>query len=299
MLAWFDRHEPQLAEAVEGRRDDVRDFLVVSDFSYSCERVYSPQRWCLTGEAGAFLDPLYSPGSDYIGYGNGWITDLVTRDLAGENVADRTEFYNFMYFRLFNSGLRFYEDQYGFFGNAEVMLSKQMFDNFVYFSTLPLLFRNGKFHQPEFLATVVADLDRFSPLIGRMARLWREWDALGRRQWEGVSVLSREWPALRQVHADLVPELDDDTLRSNLKRNVDWIHALTVILFHRALRSLPEHPIGEDVAINPHGISLSPDRWQEDGLFSEPGISLAAANEQLPGVEEFWLDQRGAVLTTR
>ena len=36
----------------------------------NCERVYSPQRWALTGEAGAFADPLYSPGSDFIGLGN-------------------------------------------------------------------------------------------------------------------------------------------------------------------------------------------------------------------------------------
>jgi len=36
----------------------------------------------LTGEAGAFLDPFYSPGSDYIAMANTFITDLIVRDSA-------------------------------------------------------------------------------------------------------------------------------------------------------------------------------------------------------------------------
>ena len=42
-----------------------------SDFSYGCKQVYSgADRWCLVGEAGAFLDPFYSPGSDFIAMAN-------------------------------------------------------------------------------------------------------------------------------------------------------------------------------------------------------------------------------------
>ena len=33
-------------------------------------RRLSAERWALVGEAGAFADPFYSPGSDFIGYGN-------------------------------------------------------------------------------------------------------------------------------------------------------------------------------------------------------------------------------------
>jgi hypothetical protein len=50
-----------------GRRDQVEDFLKVRHFSYGCKQEFSgSDRWCLVGEAGAFLDPFYSPGSDYI-----------------------------------------------------------------------------------------------------------------------------------------------------------------------------------------------------------------------------------------
>ena len=44
-LDWFDKHEPQLGEVIRSRRDQIEDFLRIRDFAYSCERVYSPQRW--------------------------------------------------------------------------------------------------------------------------------------------------------------------------------------------------------------------------------------------------------------
>ncbi len=43
-------------------------------------------RWSLVGEAGAFLDPFYSPGSDFIAISNTLTTDLVCRYLDGEDV---------------------------------------------------------------------------------------------------------------------------------------------------------------------------------------------------------------------
>ena len=68
-----------LGNAVEPRLGDVEDFLRVRDFAYGVERVYSPDRWSLVGEAGAFADPFYSPGSDFIGSGNIFTSDLICR----------------------------------------------------------------------------------------------------------------------------------------------------------------------------------------------------------------------------
>ena len=71
------------------------------DFAYGVERVFSPDRWCLVGEAAAFADPFYSPGSDMIGYGNVFAGDLVARDLEGEDIGDRLDYFNELYFRIF------------------------------------------------------------------------------------------------------------------------------------------------------------------------------------------------------
>ncbi|HET8911524.1 MAG TPA: tryptophan 7-halogenase, partial [Ktedonobacteraceae bacterium] len=85
-LAWLHRHEPQCAAQVDRYLDDIQDFRVMKNFSYSARQVFSSSNWCLTGEAGVFLDPLYSPGSDFIAMSNTLITDLIRRSLDGEDV---------------------------------------------------------------------------------------------------------------------------------------------------------------------------------------------------------------------
>ncbi|MEX2619685.1 MAG: hypothetical protein WD250_05650 [Egibacteraceae bacterium] len=51
-MDWLGEHEPQLAATLDSRRDEVMDFLTVEDVAYGTGQMYSPDRWCLTGEAG-------------------------------------------------------------------------------------------------------------------------------------------------------------------------------------------------------------------------------------------------------
>jgi flavin-dependent dehydrogenase len=297
LLEWFSEHEPQLAASLEPRRDRVLDFLSVEDFAYSCERVYSTDRWCLTGEAGAFLDPLYSPGSDFIGYGNTFITDMITRDLAGEDIQNRIEFFNFLYFQLLTPGVYPYRDQYHLFGNPQVMLAKVLYENLAYFCGLAFPFIQGRLHRPEVMFGLVDVItQRAIPLLGRLEDFFREWHALDHREWQGVSVLMQEFTLLFDVQKTLFQEMTDEEFADRFRKNVDLLDAVAVTLFHWAARQLPDPP-GEDVPINPRAISLQPERWEEDGLFSEDGMSLERARELLPpGMEEFLLEKRGAAL---
>lgn len=289
LLDWLNRHEPQLGAEVGSRRDQVLDFLKLEDFSYSVERVYSPERWCLTGEAGAFLDPLYSPGSDYIAFGNTFITDLVTRDLNGEDLGNRVEFFNFFFFQLFKPALSLYRDQYQLLGNPQVMLAKQLYDNMAYFSTLPFIFFHGHITRLDTLIDIGPDVQQAIPLLERMQGFFREWHAVERREWEGASVL--EFAPMRERMGQLVAEMDDETFKAQFRENIHLLQATAVVLFHRAAANLPEKP-GDDVPINPLGASLQPDRWEEDGLFSEPGITLNEAMELLPGVDQFFIERK-------
>ena len=51
--------------------------------AYNSTRYFSPARWGLTGEAAAFSDPLYSPGSDFIALANDFLTNLIEADFQG------------------------------------------------------------------------------------------------------------------------------------------------------------------------------------------------------------------------
>ncbi len=332
LLNWFGEHEPQLAATVGKRRDQVLDFLTVEDFSYGCKRVYSPHRWCLTGEAGAFLDPLFSPGSDFIAIGNSWITDLILRDLAGGRISapaawrrlrarlffaaaargaargtlapsrldvpkilrtmaqdSPVDFYNFLYSVLYSGGMNLYRDQYQFFGNPQVMIAKTVFDLLGYWGIPTNLFMHGgKWTDADFVASLYPDLDRFGRLSIRMEDFFKEWHARDRRNWQGVSVLMTDFQPILDRQNDLVTPLDDETLRSRIKENVDQLFALSVIFFHKAAEGLPEKP-GESVPINALAAGLRPERWRKDGLFSETGISLADAREKVPGFAKIFL----------
>jgi hypothetical protein len=90
-------------------------------------------------------------------------------------------------------------------------------------------------------------------------------------------------------------DLDRDAFE-NARKHSEYVKALAVWIFYRAARNLPEPP-DENRPINPLAISLHPERWEQDGLYADDGISLARAREMLPGIEEMDLEARGAVAT--
>ena len=80
-MTWLAKHQPRLHADLQGKRDKLQDFAFFKRFSYGCRQVYDGNsRWALTGEAGLFLDPFYSPGGDFIGISNTYVTEL---DRAG------------------------------------------------------------------------------------------------------------------------------------------------------------------------------------------------------------------------
>lgn len=138
---WLQEFEPRLAEALA--QHEVLDFAFLRHFSHDCERLFSEDRWALTGEAGVFLDPLYSPGTDFIAISNSFITDLVSRERAGEDIRVRSRALETVYRSLYANTLSIYEGLYGGFGSARFMALKTTWDYSYYWSLLALLFTQG------------------------------------------------------------------------------------------------------------------------------------------------------------
>jgi hypothetical protein len=286
LLDWFRTHEPQLAESVEPRIDDVEDFLRVEDFSYGVKQTYSTDRWSLVGEAGAFADPFFSPGSDFIGFGNTFTTDLIVRDLDGEDVSERVDYFNNLYQRTFESVVSRYRDMYPAFGNPWVccgLLSWLFYSN----HTGPvLLLVKDKLTDLEFMKSVEADLDRLFRLNVNLYKMFREWNELEtpvreptmpppmRTMIEGVIGLMKPYP-------------DDDALRQEIRDEVRKAEAFAVALFDVATQALPERP---DMSrpINPYAVGLNPQTWEADGLYDEPGMGLEEAREISIGIDGLW-----------
>ena len=292
LLDWFRRHEPQVAESVEGRLDQVEDFLKVEDFSYGCKQVFSgSDRWCLVGEAGAFLDPFYSPGSDFIAISNTLTADLVARALDGEDVTDRAKAHDELYLAAYRTHLTFYEGQYEFWHNPSVMNVKIGANNIHYWGCNALLFFKRKWADLEFMARVRPDVERIWAITRRLEALYREWNALESREWRRALVSTAAFPAMFERHEDLERPFDDDGLAAQLAANAELMEAYAVLAFTKAASALPGGGPGEDERVNPYAISLDPERWEADGLFDGTGMSAAEARQTpAAGMENLFMD---------
>jgi flavin-dependent dehydrogenase len=297
-LDWMRRNEPQLAAEVEGRQEDVLDFLRVEDFSYASSRVFSGKdRWTLVGEAAGFIDALYSPGSDFIAYTNTMSSELIKADLDGaEDIEELGDFYNDFFFRLFNPTIELYRDQYQLFGNPQVMVCKVVTDSWAYFCLLASPFCHGKMRSREDIERLLEVVDEYVPLLRRLQPFYRDWNALDNRQSEGVSALSKELEPYITAQGHLAAPADGDEVLERARADLDKLKAFAVWVFHKAAKHLPDPP-DESARINPLAISLQPDQWEADGLFSDDGMTLAEAIEQLPGVEEMDIEARAAATT--
>jgi hypothetical protein len=267
-LAWLRKHEPQCAEKVEAERDLLQDFRVMKNYSYGCKRVYSPDRWCLTGEAGVFIDPFYSPGSDFIATSNCFITALIDDDLRVKSrvrLQVLARIYNTMYLAQYETGMVSFQDQYKIFGNTQVFCMKHYWDYAFYWAFAALLSFKNKWPDVVFMVSVFRQIKAVRRLHCRMQRFFLEWGALETRQWSGMMIDATKLEFVRVLHGLIAAEYDDRELRARLKDNLRILEWVAVEIFRRAAPLVGTIP--EARPINPYAISLHPERWAADGLF--------------------------------
>ncbi|MGA9493807.1 MAG: tryptophan 7-halogenase [Mycobacterium sp.] len=177
--AWLREHEPQCAAVVEEHEHLIKDFRVMKNYSHGATKVYDGRgRWCVTGDSGVFLDPLYSSGLDLIAIGNGLITDMIGRELDGEDVVARSGISDSLFRSLTDMWLAIYCNQYPLMGSPPVMSAKVIWDIAFYWGFLGFLYSNGRFVSVADDPEVVPYLDGMIDLSNRMQQFFREWAAV-------------------------------------------------------------------------------------------------------------------------
>ena len=166
--------------AVLAEDDDlIRDFRVMKKYSHGATKVFDGgDRWCLTGDAGVFLDPLYSSGLDLVAIGNGLITDMIVRELDGEDVVGRAQISDSLFRSLAEMWLAIYQDQYTLMGTPNVMSAKIVWDVAFYWGFVGLLYTNGRFVSVADDPGVVPYLEGLIAMSNRVQRFFREWAAV-------------------------------------------------------------------------------------------------------------------------
>jgi flavin-dependent dehydrogenase len=177
--SWLTEHEPQCAAVLAQYEHLIKDFRVMKKYSHGSSKVYDAQdRWCLTGDSGVFLDPLYSSGLDLVAIGNGLITDMITRELDGENVIARASINDSLFRSLTDMWLNIYCNQYKLMGSPAVMTAKVIWDIAFYWGFLGLMYSNGRFVSVADDPGVVPHMEGLIKLSNRMQVFFREWAAV-------------------------------------------------------------------------------------------------------------------------
>lgn len=245
-MAWLRQHQPQVAASLEKPEHALQDFMFLRHFSYGCKQVFSADRWALTGEAGLFLDPFYSPGSDFIAISNGYICDMITRDRAGKPFAPYAEIYQQLYFSFYENTLTLYQDQYPLFGDALVMPLKVIWDYTYYWSLLAPLYCTGRMTDISLLGRLRPALEQANALNGQIQALLRQW---GQRN-SGPLVPDQrlldqyriDW--FHQLNSALCTDDGDQALIERLQANVTRMQQLAAELLVAARNRHPEIEAG-------------------------------------------------------
>jgi flavin-dependent dehydrogenase len=261
-MDWLREHEPQCARVIGEHSDQLLDFRVMKDYAYSAEQTMSSDRWCLAGEAGVFLDPLYSPGLDLIAVSNGLITDLLTHALDGEDVGERAAIHNEIYLLITDGWLKIYQDQYPLMGNARVMLAKVVWDTAAYWAVPGLLYFHDMLRRVADFPPVVTSLARFSVLGETVQRFLREWATLDDGSYTDAFVSFYDFEFMRDLHIGMTAGLDDEELVTQLAANVRLVGQITGQLIAMVTAELEQGPATPQVQAQ-----LS--AWKQDERLSE------------------------------
>ena len=238
-LAWLHRHQPRLAEELEGRRAALQDFCFLRRFSYGCKQVFSASRWALTGEAGMFLDPFYSPGSDFIAIGNTYITELIARDLAGEPLEAYAHVYEQLFQSFYRSTLTLYLDQYAMFGDPEVLPVKVLWDYTYYWGVLCQLFFQRRLTDVPMLGRIRGELAATLDLNETMQRLLRAWSAVSAKRNAAVMIDQAALGWFAELNRGLTDRLDDAGFEARMRANGAQLRTLAAEILARASADHP------------------------------------------------------------
>jgi len=281
-MTWLHEHEPQCAEAVEQHRDKIQDFRVMKDYSYSCEQVFSGDRWCLIGEAAVAVDPLYSSGGDLIAIGNGLTCDLINKSLDGEDVNELADGHSQIFLIFSEVWLVAYEKQYPIMGNAKVMVAKVIWDTIIYWAFPGLLYFHDKIRSLSDDPLMVANLYRCWNLHSRVQAFFREWHgidnvAASNTFADPYSLLD----FLVDLHTGMAAGLSDEELQAQFAKNTRLLEHLAGQLVSIVIEELTEHPMTE-------AIECQIQRWQTEPFLAEV-IEIYQEEDKVNPIDSSWI----------
>jgi 2-polyprenyl-6-methoxyphenol hydroxylase-like FAD-dependent oxidoreductase len=297
-LAWLHKHEPLCARQLAALERGSEDFKQLKNYPLHCTHFYSTRQWGIVGEAGAFLDPLYSPGTDFIALGNTWMSDLIVRQHGGENVAGRSILYDRIFRAFFESWIPIYQQQYALFGHSQIMVVKILWDWTLYWGFPCLLFTNNAFTDLAILRAVFvqksAVSQRIKELNRRMQQFFQDWAT-----WEKTPaphcnqfVDFMNIPFIKRIHLGLQKPHTPEQLLQQCKGNLQVFEKMAVHIYQKIRQQYDS--LYQLNNINPYQFAL----YHSREIVAQQAQSVEALSSDptiVKDMEAFWLNQTTTV----
>lgn len=206
------------------------------DYSYDARQTISPKRWAMTGEAGRFSDPLYSPGSDLISIYNTLIVDAVQTDCQ-ETLERKCKVDEMIMRVMYEAYVPSYAVSYDCLGDRQAFTLKYGWELAVYFGFYVMPFINDMFTNEQFIPHFLRKFGLLGPINKNLQMLlsgYFQWKKTHRGRESQVMLNDfYEMPWLKNSEplfykVGLTAEECADTLDmhfDNLKQYAKWIAA--------------------------------------------------------------------------
>ena len=276
-MIWLGKHQPQLHRDLQAKRDKLLDFAFLKRFSHGSKQVFSgKQRWALTGEAGVFLDPFYSPGSDFIAISNTFITEMIVLDRDKGPVQMVAGMYDQIFFSLYRNMLPIFVGQYKMFADAQVMPVKVIWDYTFYWGIMcPLFIQNRLTDLPKMgqLQAQLAHIEQLNIAVQLFMRAWSEVSGRDHNPPQLLDQAALGWFA--DMNRGLTGKLDNAQFDALMRESGVVLDELAAEIVAKATAQCPDLDASDVLALLPAGViardRLFPGGLAEAGETGNPG----------------------------
>jgi len=258
-LNWLKENEPLLYEKLEPETPNKMDFKILRHYAHHTGRLYDGnQRWGVTGEAGAFLDPFYSPGTDFISMNNTWLSDLILREMKGEDVTFRAEIYEQTHLALVDSWIPIYKDKYSLMGKTQIMTAKILWDWAIYWAVPALMFTNKAFTDLQMLKKLFVAPNslgqRFRNLHNQVQQLFLDWAPYDNEIFTDKYIDPVDLSYMLEFQTNIPKQHEGDELLTQISKNMEILEQVAVEIFRRV--STQVKGTSPDLKVNPYTMVL-------------------------------------------
>lgn len=148
---WLKKNENRLYTELTTGHYPVLDFKYFRKYSYVSEEFLSEDKWAVVGEAKAFIDPLYSNGTDFIALENTMVCKAISAEMRGDDFSLYVKGYNEFIEGILKDFTSVHMKSYEFFNDWYYVYVKTNMDAIFYFATLCVVFMNKKLGDYDFI----------------------------------------------------------------------------------------------------------------------------------------------------